>query len=182
MTAFLDQPGAARWMVALVVADAWALRSLLGLADPVYYHPVTAIDYAAVYSYSLALLLQPLGLALLYTLSGRRRSVGIVVVILAVAAVVTAVANLLEDGFAMKGLGVVYVLGAAPFAFGQIVLAALLAMRVPRELALVPAGLFLGMFAFERGGGLLYVIAWVAVLVIGRRRERAVAAPGPGVT
>lgn len=176
MTALLDRLVAARWVVALLVADAWALRSLLGFADPAFYHPVNAIDFAAVYLYSMALALQPLSLALLYALSGRRRSVGILAAILTVAAVLTAIANVLEDGFGLKGFGLVYVLGAAPFFYGQAVLAVLLASRAPRELALVPLGLFLGTFAFERGGGLLVVIAWVAVLVIGRRSERAAAA------
>jgi hypothetical protein len=66
------------------------------------------------------------------------------------AAILTGVANAIEDGFDQEAFGMLYLAGVTPFFLGQILLAILLGLGDRRAFALVPMFTFLGSFAVDQ--------------------------------
>lgn len=161
-----------------LLGAAWAARSLQSLSDPDFKSPNSAADWFAVTSFSAAFGLLPVGVWILL----HRSLVGPVSVrVLSVAAVVTAgsaaVANVVEDGFGVSRAGSVYLVGTTGTLFVLLVTTVALAIRGPRSLALVLLATLVGMLNFERGGGLLVLVAWgYLALVVARSKVNS--APG----
>ncbi len=156
----------------------WAARSLQSFSDPDFTSPNSAADWFAVTSFSAAFGLLPVGV---WILLHRSRVGPVSVRVLSVAAVVTAgsaaVANVVEDGFGVSGAGTVYLVGTTGTLLVLLVTAVALAIRGPRSLALVLLATLVGMLNFERGGGLLVLVAWGCLaLVVARSKVNS--APG----
>ena len=154
------------WLLGAV----WAARSLQSFLDPNFTSPNSAADWFAVISFSVAFALLPVGI---WILLHRSHLKPVSVRVLSVAAVVTAgsaaVANVVEDGFGVSEAGTVYLVGATGTLLVLLVTALAVAIRGPRSLALVPLATLFGMLNFERGGGLIVLVAWAwLALVIAR--------------
>jgi hypothetical protein len=87
------------------------------------------------------------------------------------AAILTGVANAIEDGFDQEAFGMLYLAGVTPFFLGQILLAILLGLGDRRAFALVPMFTFLGSFAVDQGGFILIGATWAVfgILVLAGR-------------
>lgn len=155
-------------LVWLLTGIAWAATSLIQLAQPQYWDPVTALDWAAVWTYSAAWLLFAPSILLLGRLSSSRVVVAIAIVC-AVGAVVVGSANALEDGFGVEGAGGWYAVG---FLWAWLSLVPLaMAQWYARETARsrLTIVLFLGIALFTLGGGLIILVALGAVAVAPER-------------
>lgn len=145
---------AAARIVWLLTGGVWATHALVGFAEPEYWNPVTTLDFAAVWLYSAGFLT----LALTATLLGRlvpTRSVRRAAIVMAIAALVTGVANGIEDGLGVKTAGTVYVIGALALLVGTLVLVVALARDGPARLAWMTGGLAIGLLLVSIGGGLV---------------------------
>jgi hypothetical protein len=105
------------------------------------------------------------GMIVLVRLAVRRRSVVVAGATVAVAALVTALANLAEDGLGMAAFSGLFVGAAIAMLAAFVVLGITLAAKPPRVLALVPLATMIGIGAMEAGGGLLVLAAWGAVAI-----------------
>ena len=141
-------------LVGLLTGVAWAIRALIGFAEPAYYHPVTPLDWAAVWLFSVALLLLAPAVILLSRIPSARstRTIGWVI---AAGAVMAGVANALEDGFGYRAFGTVYVNGILAAGISIIALAVALRRARYSRLARLTLGLFIGFVLLSAGGGLL---------------------------
>lgn len=159
----------------IVVGIAFAVRGVIALGDPDFWNAVSAFDYAAVWTHSLALLLVAPALIILVHQARAGRAAIVVASIMAAGAALSAVANGIEDGFHLKDFGTLYVLGAVPYAYGMIALAVLLGLGTRKAFAVVPALTFVGGLAYDSGGGLLIGATWAAfgLLVLTGRTESA---------
>jgi hypothetical protein len=159
----------------IVVGIAFAVRGVIALGHPDFWDAVTTFDYAAVWTHSLSLLLVAPALIILVRRAQAGRAATVVAWIMAAGAALSAVANGIEDGLHLKDLGTLYVLGAAPYAYGMIVLAVLLGLGTRRAFAVVPALTFVGSLAYDSGGGLLIGATWAVfgLLVMTGRTEPA---------
>src|SRR3954469_26044718 len=92
----------------IATAFTWAASSLLLLAGPSYWAPASVLDWAAVLAYTTAWLLFAPAIVLASRLVPSRSSRGGAGVI-AAAALVTGVANLLADALQLDGVGTWYV-------------------------------------------------------------------------
>lgn len=153
----------AAWLLAGI---AWAVRSLLELARPTYYDPVSLLDWAAVISFSLAWLLSALAVLPLCRDVGTRpvRAIGLV---FAIAAVVAGVANLAEDALGQSWGGVPYIVGFLVAWLSLIPLAVSSWVSRARRAALLPVALFGAIALFNAGGGLLILVVAAAFNVAG---------------
>lgn len=103
----------------------WTGRSLLEvLAHPDYWDAVTALDWLAVWSYSLASALLALAISLLARDSRAGHFVDVTAVAVSFAAALAAVGNVIEDVFGVGGASTFYVIGALGTLAGLIGLAA----------------------------------------------------------
>jgi hypothetical protein len=155
----------------IVVGIAFGVQGVIMLQDPDYWEPVTDLDHAAIWAYSLALLLAGPAFVILVRQARASRAAFNLAWILAGAAALTAVANAVEDGFDVQGFGVLYIVGALPFFFGQAVLAVVLSAGDRKAFAVVPALTFLGGLAINKGGGILIGATWAVfgiVVLVGR--------------
>jgi hypothetical protein len=155
----------------------WAGVSLLFLSDPAYQDPVTAVDWAAVLSYSLAwCFTAPSVLAVACCV--RSRPVMIVACIAASGSLIAGSANALEDGLGLREFGSVYILGffvgwlALPFFAATLWLLA----GLPRLACLVGL-LFVGIGLFPLGGGLIVLAGFLSVAVAPARFAPALSFP-----
>lgn len=143
---------------------AWAIRAGIGLNEPNYYDPVTAMDHAAVWTYSLALLLSAV---VAWAIAGSMRSDRVVFALGALtgtAFAAAAAANALEDGFGMAALGTLYVLGAMVSLISSLVFAAALYGVRARLLSAVALALGLGYLSLDNvwlAVALLLASAWI---------------------
>lgn len=145
---------AAARIVWLLTGGVWATHALVGFTDPEYWNPVTALDFAAVWLYSAGFLT----LALTAILLGRlvpTRQVQRAAIVMAIAALVTGVANGIEDGLGVKTAGSVYVIGALALLVGTLALVVALARAGPPRLAWMAGGLAIGLLLVSIGGGLV---------------------------
>jgi hypothetical protein len=150
-------------VVWLLTGVAWGARSVIGFAGPDYWEPETALDWASIWSYSIAWLLTAPAVLLI----GRAvpsRSVLVAAIVTAVGAVMAGAANGIEDGFGMSSLGTWYVVGFFVGAFGILAMALLLGRAKYVRLAQVCGAFFVGVLLLPLGGGLivLAVLAWLA--------------------
>lgn len=123
-------------------------------AKPEYWNPVTALDFAAVWLYSAGFLT----LALTATLLGRlvpTRSVRQAASVMAIAALLTGVANGIEDGLGVKAAATVYVIGELALLVGTLALVVALARAGPARLAWMAGSLAIGLLLVSIGGGLV---------------------------
>ena len=159
----------------IVVGVAFAVRGAIALGDPDFLDANTAYDYAAVWTHSLALLLVAPALIVLVRRAQAGRAATVVAWIMAAGAVLSAVANGIEDGLHLKDFGALYVLGAVPFFYGMVVLAVLLGLGARKAFAIVPALVFIGSLAYDSGGGILIGATWAVfgLLVMTGRTEPA---------
>lgn len=163
----------------IVVGIAFGVRGVIALQDPDFWEPVTDLDYAAVWTHSLAILLAAPALVILVRQAQAGRAATTVAWIMAVGGVLTAIANAIEDGFDQESFGALYIIGSVPFFFGQIVLAIMLGRGERSSFALVPALTFFGAIAYDEGGGILIGTTW-AVFGILVLIERAAPTPMAG--
>ncbi len=147
---------------------AWAATSLLALAGPQYWDPVTTLDWTAVWVYTAAWLLFAPAIILLGRLASSR-VVMTVAVVCAIGAVVAGGANALEDGFGVDGAGSWYVLGFLAVVLYLVPLALMLWRAQCRRLAGLTLGLFLGILLFTLGGGLIILAAFGALAIAADR-------------
>lgn len=164
-------------IVWLATGFVWAARSLVALADPHYWDPVTTLDYVAVWLFTACWLTLAPSIFLLGRLTSSR-AVTVVASVVAIAALVAGVANGVEDGLDMKWAGIFYIFGSLTAFLGLLALAFTFRQaRYPR-LAWVSAALFIGSLLFNAGGGFVYLIALASVAVA----PRWFATPGRGAT
>jgi hypothetical protein len=145
----------------------WAVRSLLELARPNYYDPVTLLDWAAVLSFSLAWLLSAAAVLLLRRDIGTP-SVRAIGLLFAGAAIVAGVANLAEDALGQAWGGVPYIVGFLVAWLSLIPLAIAIWLSAARRAALLPLALFGSIALFNAGGGLLIFVVAAAYATRGR--------------
>ncbi|MEO5885046.1 MAG: hypothetical protein ABIQ58_05975 [Candidatus Limnocylindrales bacterium] len=138
----------------------WAGRTLLEFTGPQYYHPVTTLDFVAVWSYSLALGLLGLAVLLLARDARAGRSVMIAALVTGLAALTAAVANGLEDGAGLPGFGSLYVPAVITALLGLITLAILLWSRGHHKAAMV-AGWWCAITGVSFGFGMLVLVGSV---------------------
>jgi hypothetical protein len=165
-------PRAAR-IVWLVTGLVWAGRSLLELAGPDYWDPVTPLDHLAVYSFSAAWMLLAVSVLVLGRLVPRR-GVVLTTTVVAVAAFLAGTANAIEDGLGLKTWGALYVVGSLTAWLGLLPLAYLLWRGGPTRLAIAPTLTFLGFAMLPIGGGLLVLAGWAVPAI----RPSAILEPG----
>lgn len=162
----------------ITVGLTFAIQGVIALQDPDYWEPVTRLDYAAVWTYSLALLLLAPALLILVREAQAGQTAITVAWIMSGAAVLTAVANAIEDAFDLKGMGVFYLLGIMPVLFGQIVLVVSLFKGDRKAFALVPLFTLLGWFGINAGGGVVIGVTWAAfgiLILVGRSTQSTTA-------
>lgn len=169
----------------IVVGVAFAAYGVILLNGPTYWNPATVLDHASIWTYSLAYVLAGPAFVVLVRQAEGGAGARALAWFLAVAAVLTGVANAIEDGFGQDAFGTLYLVGVTSFFLGQIVLAILLAIGDRRRYALVPLLTFAGSLAFNQGGPMVIGATWVAfgVLVLtgraaGRDPERRGALSG----
>ncbi len=156
----------------LVVAFgiAWAIRSAIGLQGPEYWDPVTDLDYAAVWWFSIALALSAAVIWLVGWLARADRWSIRIAFVVGAGLLLAAGANAFEDGLGMKWVGTIYVAGAIVGMYGLFVLAARLAVADARGLAAVALGTVLGgMFHGSIGGFVVLAMSlWLAERLVRR--------------
>lgn len=157
----------------VLVGIAWATRALIGLTDADFWNAITLLDYASVWTYSLAVLLIAPALLILIRQAKSGRAATLVAWVVAAGAILAAVANGIEDGLGYKEFGAQYVLGASIVGLGLIALAALMASGRRKIFAIVPTLTVAGLLAFSVGGGFLIAATWavLGVLVATGRTE-----------
>jgi len=141
----------------LLAGLAWAARSVMELAGPDYYEPVTLLDWTAVWSYSFAWLLS----AVAVVLQGRdlrARPVQIVAALFAVAATVAGLANLIEDAVHQAWGGTPYIVGFLVAWIALLPLAVVVWRTRARRAALLPVALFVAIALFNSGGGIILLL------------------------
>lgn len=150
---------------------AWATASLTVLAGAAFWDAVTALDYAAVYSYTVSWLLLALSIMAVGRLVAAP-SVRVVAVVVAMAATTAGIANVAEDAFDLAAADPFYVAGSLMTIASLFALAIALARAGAATLAGVTLLLALGMFLVSAGGGLLILgaLGWLALR--GARRTR----------
>ncbi len=154
----------ARW-IWLLTGVAWGSRALIGLAQPQYTDPVALLDWAAVWSYSLAWLLLAPSVLLLAQLTSARSAI-VISLVCAGAAVVAGIANGLEDGLGFRQFGIPYVAGVLVAGFGLLALAAACARAGWSRLAALCVGLFVGILFISFGGGLIVLGCLAAIALV----------------
>ncbi|MEZ0239264.1 MAG: hypothetical protein ACAH65_00565 [Chloroflexota bacterium] len=157
----------------VVVGIAWATRAVIGLTDADFWNASTLLDYASVWTYSLALLLIAPALLILVRQAESGRVATLVAWVVAAGAILAAVANGIEDGLGHKEWGAQYVLGAGIVGLGLIALAVGMASGRRKIFALVPMLTLAGLLAFSVGGGFVIAATWAALgflVVTGRTK------------
>jgi hypothetical protein len=158
----------------LATGIAWAVRSLMGLADPDYMDPVTALDWSSVWLYSAAWLLMAPSVLLIGRLAPTRPVLACASIV-AIGAVLAGVANALEDGFEMGSLGTAYVVGVLVAWLGFVPLAVAFGLAHAPRLAGLCVVLVVGIPLINTGGSVLVLIALGALAI----RPAWFATPGP---
>ena len=162
-----------RIMVLVATAVAWTAISLQTvLLHPSYWEPVSLVDWLAVFGYSAAWLLTAASLLVFREVTRGDVLLRRTIVVVAGACAITGIANALEDGFDVGGMGSVYVVGILSACLGMLVLAALSWGGTNRRLWFVPAFGGLAAFTMVLGGGPLALVAWLGFAAILARARR----------
>ena len=158
-----------------ITGVAWVARGVIGLASPTYYAPVSALDFAAVWAFSGALLLTAASFAaLVRTWPERDRAVGVAALAGSAAAVAASIGNALEDALDIDAGWMLYVAGAIGTALAFLVLGGL-AFRAGRAGRLAGGALIaaaIGLFAADAGGLVVTGLAFFALAWERVRRDR----------
>ena len=171
-----------RILVAAVLvlwAAAWATRSVITTFGPEYMQPVTAIDFASIWTYSAALGMSAIVAWMLAWLGRADRATLWAGVATGSAFAIAAIANGLEDGLGASWLGSAYVAGILGAAIGALVLAVTLRRAGMPTLAVLAVLLDV---AFVFMGSLAAGSVVLAALLVGwrlRRRQPASAVAIP---
>lgn len=169
-----------RSFIALYVTTGlvWTGRSLLEVAArPDYWEPVSAVDWVAVWAYSLALLLLAVALIAVAADSGSGFAVRVVGYVAATFACGTALANAIEDGLGIESASIGYVVGTMGTAAAMVAFAAALGIsRRPLWSAAVLL-MLAGVVTMSDGFGALVLCA--AGVAIWARRPRGAAKTEP---
>jgi hypothetical protein len=140
----------------------WTGRSLLEvLAHPDYWDPVTSLDWLAIWSFSLAFALLAVTIPLLARDSRAGRLVDVTAALVALAAALASVANVIEDAFAVTGASTFYVIGALGTLVGLIALCAGFWLGRRRSSALVVLLILVGVASMVLGMGWLVLVGGV---------------------
>jgi hypothetical protein len=157
------------WLLTGIV---WAVSSLIrGVGHATYWAPVTPLDWGAVLTWSGGLVLLAASLLLAVGAVALRGPTATIVYLTAAGAATAAVANLLEDGVGVQGLGAVYVAGILVAWLGLALLAVLFARRRRWDAAVAFALLFAGVALDTLGGGVLVLAGWGTMAVTHRGRR-----------
>jgi hypothetical protein len=147
----------------VATALTWAASSLLLLAGPAYWAPASLLDWAAVLAYTAAWLLFAPAIVLASRIVPSRVS-HIGAAVIAIAAVVTGVANLAADALQLDSASAWYVDGILAATILLVPLAYLFARDRSNGLAVFTLVLFLGIGLTAGGlGGLLVAAAFGAL-------------------
>jgi hypothetical protein len=151
----------------------WIASGAVAMADPAYYDPVTAIDYAAVGLFSLALGVTAVALLLLETWPAVRvhRAARAALLVGVTGGIVASLANFGEDWLRLP-LGWVYVAGVILFYLGMVAAGMVLVAR-NRELRWIGALLIVPFPAPLLGQALGFVIGGVSFIVLSVLLARA---------
>jgi len=150
----------------LLVGALWAVRSLQSFTEPNFTDPDSASDWWAVVSFSLALALLPVGMALLVGQSQRvNRTSSVLLVLAALGAVTAAIANVVEDGLGVEAAGNVYYGSILLLLLTMLALAGVLAAKSPRWPGVVVLATLIGLVLLESGGGVLILLVWGAAAI-----------------
>jgi hypothetical protein len=141
----------------------WAVLAWIGTMDPVYYSPVSVVDYASVASFSAALITLAACVWDLRVFPSRAVTVGGAAA--AIGLSIAGVANLIEDGFGVGALGVAYVAGIVVGTFALIPTGVGLLLRNgTRWIALGPLVSFLGLILVAQWwGAAILATTWIAL-------------------
>jgi hypothetical protein len=147
-------------IVAFAIAGTlWIARGALAISDPKYYAPATAIDYASVVSYSLALAATAVALLLAVRRGDIRahRAARVALIVSALGGVAAGIANFGEDWLQLSTLGWAYVIAVVPFYLGLTAAGIILVAR-SRDLRWVGAFMLVPFFAPLLGPAIGYVL------------------------
>lgn len=153
-------------ILAFVVAGVlWIVRGALATADPDYYDPATAVDYASVVTYSLALGVTAVALLLLIARGAVRvpRAACVALITSAVGGIVAGLANFGEDWLGVSGLSWAYVVAVIPFYLGLTAAGFILIAR-SRELRWVGALMLVPFFAPLLGPAIGYALGGASLI------------------
>jgi hypothetical protein len=171
----------ARLLALTATAIAWTVVSLQTvLLHPSYWDPVTISDWFSIWAYTSAWLLTATALVVFREVARGNRLSFWMTAAVAIACAATGIANALEDGFEVPGLGSVYVLGFVTASLGMLLLAAIAWFGETRRLSFVPALGGLAAATMVSGGGVLAIPAWIGLAVVlarARRRTSEAATP-----
>jgi hypothetical protein len=147
----------------IATAIAWAVSSLLLLAGPTYWAPASFLDWASVLAYTVAWLLFAPAIVLASRIVPSRVS-RIAAAVVAAAALVTGLSNLLADAFQLADASTWYIDGILVATILLVPLSYLFARDRSNRLAVLTLVLFLGI-GFTAGGvgGLLVAAAFAAL-------------------
>lgn len=148
----------------LATGIAWASRSLMSLADPDYWDPVSTLDWSAVWLYSIAWLLMAPSVLLMARLAPTRLVLTCAAIV-AAAAVVAGAANALEDGLGMRSLGSAYVVGVMVAWLGLVPLAVAFGLARAPRLAGLCVVLVVGIPLINTGGSVLILVGLGALAI-----------------
>lgn len=152
-------------LVWVLTGLAWATRSAMEFASPDYWDPVTALDWASIWVYSIAWLLLAPSVLLIARLVATR-SVVLVAVIASIGAVMAGSANAVEDGLGVSSMGTWYVIGFMTGWLALPVLAVTLARAHRVRLAGLVLAIFGGILLFNLGGGLIVLGALGSLAIV----------------
>jgi hypothetical protein len=170
----------------LVAGATWAALSMVDLAHPDYWDPITPLDWTAVWLFSVALVLFAPAVVLLGRLVPSRRVLKVALMV-GIASIVAGVANAVEDGFGVGAWGTPYVIGFLTAWFGLLALAGAMRQARHTRLAAAVVGLTVGVALFPLGGGVIVLVAFGGLALAPRwfvepdaLPERAVIGPSIG--
>lgn len=156
-----------RLLALTATAIAWTVVSLQTvLLHPEFWDPVTLSDWFSIWAYTSAWLLTAAALLVFREVMHGANALRRTTVVVAIACVVTGVANALEDAFEIPGLGSVYVLGVVISGLGLLLLAAMTWATAARRLWFVPVLGGIAAATMVSGGGVLAIPAWIGLAVV----------------
>ena len=148
--------------LAILCGLLWAVLAWIGTMEPVYYSPVSVVDYASVASFSAGLITLA---ACVWDLRLSSRAVAVGGAAAAVGLFIAGVANLIEDGFGVGAFGIAYVGGILVGTLALIPTGVGLALvKGTRWIALGPLISFLGLiFVAQWWGAAILATTWMAL-------------------
>lgn len=116
----------------LIAGISFIARSAMDLGSPVYYDPVTVLDYAAVIGTTVAMLALSISLGFGFSKRLTRLGRGLVW-IPATGAAVSGLANFAEDGLGVSAAGVLFAVGNLAILAGLLLAGIVVLLRIHRE-------------------------------------------------